>query len=212
MPSPWRFHAFSLPYGSGAAKSRAGPDFHPGFRLIHPALLPFPHNRTTLASVVESECAHAEIKHMSKCLSVSVPLGPGKPPGLLVPARGHVGSPLRRTAREAARLSQAQERTGRGGAGESVPLMGTLPRVLGIAVRSLRLLSRPSGRVQFLLERLGSPLQRGADASDLGRSPITAEPVRNPLHKTFRGTWTHTKSGARFERKRLMRMTHQAGC
>ena len=140
---------------------------------------------------------------MSKCLSVPVPLGPGKPLGLLVRAHAHVGLVSRRTAQDGPRRSQAQDRMGRGGSG--------LLRVLGIVLRSPRVSPIASGKVQLLPERLGTPSQCVPDASDFGSAPVRAEPVRNHQRETFRGAWTHTESGARFERRRLMRMTHQAG-
>jgi hypothetical protein len=138
---------------------------------------------------------------MSKCLSVLVPLGPGKPPGLLVPAHAHLGSASRRTAKDSPRRPQAQDRLGRGAAREPTPLRLAFLRVLGIVSRSSRVSPITSSRVQLLTERVDSHLQSATDASDLG-APISADPV------TFRGAWTHTESRARFERRRLMRMHH----
>lgn len=145
---------------------------------------------------------------MSKCLSVPVPLGPGKPPGLMVHTHAHVPSASRQTAQGAPRRSQARDHLGRGGTGATAPLMGTLLRVFGRLAGSLRALPKASVKAQLLPEKFDSHSQRVADASDLGRAPTPAEPVRNHQRNTFRGAWTHTKSGARFERRRLMRMHH----
>jgi hypothetical protein len=146
---------------------------------------------------------------MNKCLSVSVPQGPCNSSGLLLSVRAHAGSALRRTDREVPRLAQPRDRTGHVGAGELAPLIRTLHRVLDAAMKSFQALPRGSARVQLLPGRLDSPLQSVADAGDFGSAQVTREPVRNRHSGSFRGVWTHTKSGARFERKRLMRMTHQ---
>jgi hypothetical protein len=191
-------------------KSRARPNSHPGFGLVHPALIPLRHKRAIAASFVASHFAYAGNNYMNKCLSVSVPQGPCNSSGLLLSVRAHAGSALRRTAQEVPRLAQARDRTGRVGAGELAPLIRTLLRVLDAAVKSFQALPKGSGRAQLLPGRLDSPLQSVADAGDFGSSAqVTREPVRNRHSGSFRGVWTHTKSGARFERKRLMRMTHQ---
>jgi hypothetical protein len=192
-------------------KSRARSVFHPGFGLIHPALLRFQHNQATFASVAESESAHAEIKHMSKCLSVHIPQGSGKSSGLSASGCTAVGLALGRTAQDSARLSRAHGRTGRRGTEESAPLILTLFRALSTVVQWFRALPKSSDGDLLLHDRLESHLQSVAVASDLGSALVTTVPGRDRHRQSFRGAWAQTKSGARFERKRLMRMTHQAG-
>jgi hypothetical protein len=45
--------------------------------------------------------------------------------------------------------------------------------------------------------------------SDLASVEAEGEPSRKRQERTFSGIWGQSQSGARFKRKRLMRMTHQ---
>jgi hypothetical protein len=82
-------------------------------------------------------------------------------------------------------------------------------RVLGAVAHWFRLVPDRSAKDQLLLlsaERR-SPGQAGA--SDLGSASAITEPSRNCQAGSFRGVWAQSKSGARFERRRLMRVTHR---
>jgi hypothetical protein len=192
-------------------KSRARLDSHPGFGPIHPALSGLSHNRAVFSSVAESVSTHVEIKHMIKYLSVHVPQGHGKSSSLSASGYTAMGLALGRTAQDSARLSRAHDRAGRRVTEKSAPLILMLFRALRTVVQWFRAFPRSSGRDPLLHDKLVSHLQSVAVTSDLGSARVTAKPGRDRQRRGFRGVWTHTKSGARFERRRLMRMTHQAG-
>jgi hypothetical protein len=145
---------------------------------------------------------------MSKCLSVHVPQGPCKATGLSTPGYAALGLVLGRTAEGNVRLSRAHGHTAPRGTGESAPLILALFRALSAVAQWFRAFAERSDRDLMLHDRLDSHLQGVAVASDLGSASVIAAPSRDRQRRSFRGVWTHTKSGACFERRRLMRMTH----
>jgi hypothetical protein len=71
--------------------------------------------------------------------------------------------------------------------------------------------ARAKWNISHGLRRLNGDSQGEAEANDLSSALPIAEPGRNRHHGNFRGIWAQIKSGTRFERKRLIRMTYQGG-
>ena len=145
---------------------------------------------------------------MNKCLTVHVPQEVGKraAPSTQQPTESRLA--FGRAAQILSRASLGVFLSGLSGTTEStLPVLAAF-RLLGAVVQWLRASPRRSARDQLTLAKSDGHAYKVADISDLGRGLVAAEPDRHHQPKTFRGAWTHTRFGARFEGKRLMRMHH----
>jgi|ERR1035437_2507782 hypothetical protein len=145
---------------------------------------------------------------MNKCLTVHVPQGAGKRAAPSTQERTESRLAFGRAAQIISRASLGVFLSGLSGTTESTPLVLAAFRLLSAVVQWLRASPSRSARDQLTLAKADGHAYEVAGVSDLGRGLVQAEPVRNHQQKTFRGAWTHTESGARFERRRLMRMHH----
>lgn len=146
---------------------------------------------------------------MNKCLTVHVPQGAGKREGSSAQGRAEVRFAFRRTAQNIFRLSLGGFLSGLSVTAEATPLVLVLFRVLGAVAQWLRPSPKGPAKDQLLLHSAEGHAQGEAWANDLGSASAIAEPSRNRHDTSFRGIWAQSKSGACFERRRLMRMTHR---
>ena len=165
-------------------KSRARRDFQLMLGRIHPALSRLRHMHVRCCHLAESILTNAVKEHMNKCLPVRVKAD-GRPPGV------------------------AQDRIKLGVGPRTVPVRSTqeqarmlaIPEDPGIAGAAA---NRDGSRSAELDAVLGV-----AGASDLGSAVAIAEQSRKRHVRNFHGIWAQSEPGARFERKRLIRMSQQ---
>jgi hypothetical protein len=146
---------------------------------------------------------------MNKYLTVHVPQGAGKRAAPVAQRRAEVRLAFSQAAQNISRLSPGVFLSGLSGTAEATPLVLVLFRVFGAVAQWLRPSPKGSAKDQLLLHSAEGHSQGEAGPRDLGSASAIAEPSRNRHDTSFRGIWTQNKSGARFERKRLMRMTHR---
>jgi hypothetical protein len=145
---------------------------------------------------------------MNQCLTVHVPQGAGKRAAPIAQWRTEVRLAFRRAAQNISRLWLGVFLSGLSDTTESTPLILTLFRVLSAVARRFCASPNRSASDQLLLAKVDSHSHKVAGASDFGRGLVAAELGRNRHRRSFRGAWAQTKSGARFEIQRLMRMNH----
>ena len=190
-------------------KSRTRPGFYLKIGCIYPTLCRLRHIRGFFCSLAESWFANAEKQRMNKCLPVPVPRGPSKPLDLSAQGRTEVALAFRRAAQNVSRLSLRCCLLCLCGTTETPPLVLMLFRLLGAGVRRLRPLPKRSSTDQVLRHGADDRSPGEPMPSDLGGASALAEPNCKRLDRKFRGIWAAGKSGDRFERRRLMQMTHR---
>lgn len=146
---------------------------------------------------------------MNNCLPLSIPGSPCKPLGRSAQGHTEAGRVCRQTAQSVSPLSLGCSVSILRRPAESKPVVLMLFRVLGAVAQWFRFLARGSARDQLLPHIAKGHSQGEAWAKDLGSASAIAEPSRDRHDRSFRGIWAQSKSGARFERRRLMRMSHR---
>ena len=146
---------------------------------------------------------------MNKCLTVHVPPGADKRAAPGAQRRAGVRLAFSQAAQNISRLSLGTFLAGLSGTTESTPLILMLFRVLGAVVQRFRASPKRSAGDQLLLARGDSHSHKVARASDPRSALVTTEPGPDRRRRSFRGAWAQSKSDTRFERRRLMRMTHR---
>ena len=146
---------------------------------------------------------------MNNCLTVQVTQGPGN--RAAPSAQSHTGLRLAfwRTAQNISRLSLGVFFSGLSGTTESTPLIWMGFRLFGAVVQLFRALPKRSAMDRLFLHRLDGHSQGQAGARNFGSAVAIAEPSRDRHDRSFLDMWVQSESGARFERKRLIRMSHQ---
>ncbi len=116
---------------------------------------------------------------------------------------------LSRTYRSVSRLSLGLFLLGLFGTTESTPLTMLVFRLLGAVVQSFQALAKRLAKDQLFLHKSDGHPQGQAETSDRGGALAMTEPSSNRPGSNFRGIWVQGKPGARFQKKRLMRMNHR---
>ena len=146
---------------------------------------------------------------MNKCLTVHVPPAADKRAAPGAQRRAGVRLAFGQTAQNISRLSLGTFLAGLSGTTESTPLILMLFRVLSAVVQRFRASPKRSAGDQLLLARGDSHSHKVARASDPRSALVTTEPGPDRRRRSLRGAWAQSKSDTRFERRRLMRMTHR---
>ena len=146
---------------------------------------------------------------MNKCLMVYVPPGIGKQAASSAPRRTEVRLALGFTAQNTTRSPHGGVRSGLNGTSVPTALIWRVFRLVAAVVQLYWALRRRPAIGRLVLHSSSSDSQRRAMVSGSGRALATVEPSRNRPDRSFRGMWAQSKTGARFERKRLMRMNHR---
>jgi hypothetical protein len=146
---------------------------------------------------------------MNKCLTVHVPPAADKRAAPGAQRRAGVRLAFGQTAQNISRLSLGTFLAGLSGTTESTPLILMLFRVLSAVVQRFRASPKRSAGDQLLLARGDSHSHKVARANDPRSALVTTEPGPDRRRRSLRGAWAQSKSDTRFERRRLMRMTHR---
>jgi hypothetical protein len=146
---------------------------------------------------------------MNNCLPLPIPGSPCKPLGRGAQRHTEAKRGCRKTAQSVAPLSLGCSVSILRRPAEAKPVFLMLFRVLGAVAHWFRLVPERSAKDQLLLLSAERRSPGEAGASDLGSASAITEPSRNWQAGSFRGIWAQSKSGARFERRRLMRVTHR---
>ena len=146
---------------------------------------------------------------MNNCLPLPIPGSHCKPLGRSAQGHTEAGRVCRQTAQSVSPLSLGCSVSSLHRPAEAKPVVLMLFRVLGAVAQWFRFSPKGSAKDQLLPHKAEGHSQGEAWANDLGSASAIAEPSRNRRDRSFRGIWAQSKSGACFERRRLMRMTHQ---
>jgi hypothetical protein len=146
---------------------------------------------------------------MNKCLTVHVPSGAEQRAAPGAQNRAGVRLAFSPAAQSISRLSLGTFLAGLSGTTESTPLNLTLFRVLSAVVQRFRASPKHPAGDRLLLVRGDSYSREVARASDPRSALVTTEPGPDRRRRSLRGAWAQSESDHRFERRRLMRMTHQ---
>jgi hypothetical protein len=146
---------------------------------------------------------------MNNCLPLPIPGSHCKPLGRSAQGHTEAGRVCRKTAQSVVPLSLGCSVSILRCPAEAKSVFLVLFRVLGAVAQWLRPSPKGPAKDQLLLHSAEGHSQGEAWANDLGSASAIAEPSRNRHDTSFRGIWAQSKSGARFERRRLMRMTHR---
>jgi hypothetical protein len=146
---------------------------------------------------------------MNKCLMVYVPPGIGKRAAPSAPGRSEVRLALRLAAQNATRFSRGGFRSGLSGTPVPTALIWRAFRLVAAVMQLFWALPRRPAIGRLVLHSSSGDSQGRLMASGSSRALATVEPGRNRHDRSFRGMWAQSKTGARFERKRLMRMNHR---